>query len=320
MNIQTVGVVGLGFLGRGIATCLLAHDLNVIAFDQNPATRHAARTHIAQALAEMQQRGILADSVLTQWPDRYIDAQSLSELATCDFVIESVIENLDVKQTLLKELEQFLSASVPIGSNTSAIPITRLQLECRSPERILGMHWAEPCHLTRFLELIRGEKTNAATLSAARDLGIQLGKEPALVQKDVPGFIVNRLGYAMYREAFWLLENGVADVETIDRAFRNALSVWAEIAGPFRWMDLTGLPAYASVMEHLFPALSRATEVPRTMRALVESGAQGITNGRGFYEYSEADKADWERRLNENVWRQIPGSVSTSPAGSVESP
>ena len=82
------------------------------------------------------------------------------------------------------------------------------------------------------------------------------------MKKDVEGFIVNRLGYAMYREAFWLLENGVADVETIDRSFRNAICVWANIAGPFRWMDLTGVPAYAAVMKRLFPQLSTATEVP----------------------------------------------------------
>src|SRR5258707_14475766 len=102
-------------------------------------------------------------------------------------------------------------------------------------------------------------------------LARQAGKDPSLVRKDVEGFIVNRIGYSMFREAFWLLENGVADVETIDRSFRNALSVWANIAGPFRWMDLTGIPAYAAVMGRLWPELSRGTQVPPLMGDLVES-------------------------------------------------
>jgi 3-hydroxybutyryl-CoA dehydrogenase len=178
-----------------------------------------------------------------------------------------------------------------------------LQRGRKHPERFIGTHWAEPCHLTRFLEVIRGDQTNDATADAAMALAKQAGKDPSLVKKDVEGFIVNRLGYAMYREAFWLLENDVADVETIDRSFRNAISVWGNIAGPFRWMDLTGIPAYAAVMKRLFPQLNNATEVPATMRQVVESGAKGISNGRGFYQYTPEEAERWERMLIENVWR-----------------
>lgn len=165
------------------------------------------------------------------------------------------------------------------------------------------MHWAEPCHLTRFLEVVRGGQTDDATIDTALALGRKVGKDPTLVRKDVDGFIVNRLGYAMFREAFWLLENGVADVASIDAAFRNAISVWANIAGPFRWMDLTGLPAYAAVMERLFPQLSTSAEVPETMRGLVEGGALGVANGRGFYTYTPDEAAAWQAALVENVWR-----------------
>jgi 3-hydroxybutyryl-CoA dehydrogenase len=178
-----------------------------------------------------------------------------------------------------------------------------LQTQREHPPRFIGMHWAEPCHLTRFLEVVRGEQTDDATVDATMSLGRLAGKEPSLVRKDVEGFIVNRIGYAMYREAFWLLENGVADVETIDTAFRNAMSVWANIAGPFRWMDLTGIPAYAAVMKRLWPKLSCATEVPALMRELIESGAKGISNGHGFYDYTPEQAKQWEARLSENVWK-----------------
>jgi 3-hydroxybutyryl-CoA dehydrogenase len=218
-------------------------------------------------------------------------------------VIESIFEDLDAKLKLFDEIESIVGPTVPIASNTSALPISVLQRGRKHPERFIGTHWAEPCHLTRFLEVVRGEQTNDATADAAMSLARDAGKDPSLVKKDVEGFIVNRLGYAMYREAFWLLENGVADVETIDRAYRNAASVWVNIAGPFRWMDLTGVPAYAAVMKRLFPQLSNATDVPAAMREVVESGGKGISNGRGFYTYTPEEARQWEQKLIDNVWK-----------------
>ncbi|WP_437193898.1 3-hydroxyacyl-CoA dehydrogenase family protein [Planctomicrobium sp. SH527] len=300
---KVVGVAGLGLLGRGIATCLLAHGFQVIAYDVQETTHAQARKHIAEALGQLVERGHFPKEVLTSWESRYRLAASLSEFSACDFVIESVIENLDVKESVFDQLEAAIGPTVPLASNTSALPISVLQERRKHPERMIGMHFGEPCHLTNFLEVIRGNQTDDATTEATIQLGNMIGKDPSLVQKDVPGFIVNRLGYALYREAFWMLEQGVADVATIDRAFSNAISIWANIAGPFRWMDLTGIPAYAAVMERLFPDLSQATEVPVRMKELVESGAQGIANGRGFYNYTPEEAAHWECLWKENVWR-----------------
>jgi 3-hydroxybutyryl-CoA dehydrogenase len=302
MQLQKIGVVGLGLLGRGIATCLLAHNFRVIACDLNPDTRADARAHIDRAIEELVHRGGMPASLLTARSANYTETAAIPDLARCDFVIESVFENLDAKRAVFDQLESAVSPTTPIASNTSAIPITLLQHNRRHPGRFVGMHWAEPCHLTRFLEVIRGDHTTDAAAEAAIALGKRAAKDPSLVRKDVEGFIVNRIGYAMYREAFWLLENGVADVETIDRSFRNAMSVWANVAGPFRWMDLTGVPAYAAVMKRLWPKLSTATEVPKAMRDVVDSGGKGIANGHGFYNYTPEEAREWERRLRENVW------------------
>src|SRR4051794_7666077 len=302
METTTIGVAGLGLLGRGIAACLLSHGFRVVAFDRSEESWPEARRHIAGAIDDLVRRGGVPASLRDEGGGRYVEAGAGEVLAPCDFVIESIYEDLDAKQTLFEEIEAVVAPAAPIASNTSALPISRLQEGRRYPGRFIGMHWAQPCHLTRFLEIIRGEQTDDATADAAMGLARRAGKDPSLVRKDVEGFIVNRIGYAMFREAFWLLENGVADVETIDRSFRNALSVWANIAGPFRWMDLTGIPAYAAVMERLWPKLSCATEVPALMRELVEGGAKGISNGRGFYSYTPEESERWERRLIENVW------------------
>jgi hypothetical protein len=113
-------------------------------------------------------------------------------------------------------------------------------------------------------------------------------------------FLIGRR--AMYREAFHLLETGVADVETIDRSFRNAMGPWATIAGPFRWMDLTGLPSYARVMSRLLPALSTSSEIPLTLTRLIESGATGVSSGRGFYPYDAAAARRWQALLHQHAW------------------
>lgn len=298
---QQVGVVGLGFMGRGIATSLLAHGFRVVAVEQSPAKIEEAVHHIEEALQELRAHGLLESAAPQDWQQLFSATNDVGCLSGCTFVIESIQEDLAVKVPLYRALEEHLKSDVPIASNTSALPISELQQSCTHPQRLIGMHWGEPCHLTRFLEVIRGIKTDQTTVDRTVALGRQLDKDPAIVQRDVDGFIVNRLAYAMYREAFWLLENKVADVETIDRAFMHAISVWGNIAGPFRWMDLTGLPAYAAVMERLFPKLSCVQATPKMMQELVASGAEGISNGHGFYEYSPEEAEHWRRKLEANV-------------------
>jgi 3-hydroxybutyryl-CoA dehydrogenase len=303
MSIQKIGIAGVGLLGRGIAATHLAHGFRVVVFDPSTDSLHAARHHIAQALEDLVRRGGFPESLLTDWSARYIVATSLTDFAPCDFVYESVVEDLRVKQSVYDQLEAIVRPAVPIASNTSALPISVLQRNRKHPARFVGSHWCTPCHVTRFLEIIKGEQTDDATVEAAMALGRACGKDPSLVRKDIDGFIVNRMAYAIFREAFHLLESGVADVATIDSAFRNVMGIWAPTCGPFRWMDLTGLPAYASVMKRLFPTLSNETDVPSTMQRLVDSGATGSQNGRGFYTYTPEEAARWEALIIEHVWK-----------------
>ena len=303
MNIKTVGVAGLGLLGRGIAACLLGHGCRVVAFTRREATHDEAKKYIAQAINDLVDRAGFPEDLLQEWSERYEPVTSLNPMADCEFVIESVIEDMGTKQEVFDQLESLVGAHVPIASNTSALPISHLQRGRKHPERFLGMHWAEPAHATRFLEIIRGEQTSDAAFQAAAQLAKGIGKEPSMVEKDVPAFIVNRIGYAMYREAVNVLEMGVADVETIDRSVRNALGLWATMCGPFRWMDLTGGPAlYGKAIEGVLPSLSNATELPQTLQKLREADARGVANGHGFYEYTEEDAQKWEKLLRQHAW------------------
>lgn len=303
MEIQTVGVAGLGFLGRGIAACFLAYGFNVIGFTRRPETHVQARRYISIAIQDLILRAGFSEQLSTEWRDRYREVTALDDLAGCDFVVESVVEDTAVKQQVFDQLEAILPVHIPIASNTSSLPVTLLQRGRKHPERFLGMHWAEPAHATRFLELIRGEQTSDAPFNAVAELALRLGKDPSLVQKDVPAFIANRLAYAMYREAAYLLEMKVGDVETIDRSFRNSVGLWATICGPLRWIDLTGGPAsYGKALEGVLPSLNSATKLSPIFQNFIERDAGGTTDGARFYQYGEGEARRWEELLREHAW------------------
>jgi len=303
MHTDPIGVAGVGFMGRGIAACLLAHGFRVVGYTVGRDTHEVARDYIGKAIAELIERANFPASLAKTWPERYIPAPSLSDFAPCAFVIESVLEDFAIKQQVFDQIEAVVGDDVPIASNTSAIPITSLQQPRRHPGRFLGMHWCQPAYATRFLELIRGEHTNDAAIRIATSLAERIGKESCLVQKDVPGFIANRMAYAMYREALHLLETGVADAETIDRAFRNVCGLWATLCGPFRWIDITGGPAlYAKAMKGVLPTLSNASELPKMLEQMWQNADRGTINGRGFYSYAPEDAQRWESLLHRHAW------------------
>jgi 3-hydroxybutyryl-CoA dehydrogenase len=291
MNHEQVGVVGLGLLGRGIAACFLRQGFGVVGLTPTEAEHASARSEIAKMMAS-----------IDDWERRFEAVTDFERLEKCTFVVESVPEDLATKLAVLDALEKVIEPTVIIASNTSAIPISVLQQSRKYPQRMVGMHWAEPAHATRFLELIRGDQTSAAAFDATLAMGRRLGKEPIACQKDVPGFIVNRIAYAMYREACYLIEAGVADADSIDRSLRNSLGLWASICGPLRWIDITGGPAlYARAMERVLPTLSNSATIPRVLSELAESGAAGITNGRGFYRYTPEESQEWHDRYHRHV-------------------
>jgi 3-hydroxybutyryl-CoA dehydrogenase len=304
MKFDPIGIAGLGQLGRGIAACFLSHGYRVIAFDPSGAAREQARSYVQNAIEELVERAGFSETILQDWSTAFTEAESLAAFGPCRFVIESVIENAAIKSQVFDEIEAVVAREVPIASNTSALPISLLQSTRKHPERFLGMHWSDPAYATRFLELVRGEKTSDDAFASGVDLAAALDKQPALVRKDVPGFVANRMAYAMYREAVYLLESGVADVETIDRAFRNSVGLWASFCGPLRWIDITGGPwLYATAMKGVLPSLNNSPELPETLEAALKNEDFGTKNGRGFYSYEPADAERWQASLREHAWR-----------------
>ena len=290
---MTIGVVGLGLMGCSITTCLLMAGHPVIAVAPIPGDMVTAAPRVTDHLERSRQEGLINDK-----PPHYLSKLLVTEdydlLAPCGLVIECTLENLEVKNTVFKKIESVISVDALLTSNTSAIPISLLQKHTKHPERFFGLHWAEPSHTTRFLEVICGDASDVSKGEFLYSISQGWGKEPTLVRKDIRGFITNRLMYAMYREAFYLVENGYATVEDVDRACRNNPGYWMTLAGVFRWMDLTGIQAYHAVMKDLFPTLCNDTHVPKMIDDLVKGGAKGVANAKGFHDYTPEEAKLWE--------------------------
>jgi len=288
------GLVGLGLMGRGIAACLLGHGLEVVAYNRTYARAMQARTFIGEALNEAVRRRVLRRADVAGWESRFRVVRTPRDLAGCACVVESVKEDLPLKRRLFGEIESCVAPETVLASNTSSFPLALLQKGAAHPERFVVMHWSEPAWITRFMEIVRNERTSDKAVRRVEALARACGKQPSVLQFDIRGFIANRLMYAFIREACYLADLGVADIATIDRSFRNDTGWWAALAGPFRWMDLTGIQSYGKVMDGLLPELSDCKRIPAVMRRMLASGARGTADHRGFYRYDAQSAKAWE--------------------------
>jgi 3-hydroxybutyryl-CoA dehydrogenase len=287
------GVVGLGLMGCSITTCLLIAGHNVVAVAPVSTDLQHAAKRITGHLVRSKEEG-LTEKEAGYYLQKLTITEDYSLLKDCAIVIECTLEDTAIKKSVYSKIEAAISNDAILTSNTSAIPISDLQKLTLFPKRFFGLHWAEPSHTTRFLEIICGELSDPVKAGFLYTLSHKWGKEPTLLKKDIRGFITNRLMYAMYREAIWLVENGYATVEDVDRACRNNTGYWITLAGVFRWMDLTGVPAYHTVMKDLLPTLNNSTEVPELIDKIVREGGKGVANARGFYSYTPEEAKCWE--------------------------
>jgi 3-hydroxybutyryl-CoA dehydrogenase len=293
-----IGVIGLGLMGCSIIADLLIHDCIVIGLAPIEEDFENCNSRILKNLNLAFENGF----------SKYTGDEAISNLEItgdyqllrdCIIVMECVTENADIKKSVYEKVENVVSKDTFITTNTSAIPITLLKDFIIHPDRFLGMHFAEPSFTTKFLEIVCSEKTDINKAEILYKIATTWGKEPTLVRKDIRGFITNRIMYAMYREAFYLVENGYATMEDVDRTCRNDAGHWLPFCGLFRYMDITGLQAYYNVMGDLFPTLNNQAYTPNLIEQIAKQGGNGISNGKGFYNYTPEEAEEWEKAYEE---------------------
>ncbi len=291
-SIQTVGVLGAGIMGSGIAAANLRRGLSVVLTDtNNEALRKGARTALEEAAFDATLRGP-STGALMDAATRLSLVHHANGFCDCDLVIEAVVENVDVKQQAFAELESIVSGSAILASNTSTIPIGRLASAVQHPERVLGIHFFNPVRRMKLVEVIRGPRTDDQAVATAVAYVKRLNKFPIVI-KDGPGFLVNRLLFPYMNEALELLLEGVpiADIERAAKAFGMPM-------GPIELYDLVGLDTALYAGKTMWEAFPSRVLLSPLLPAMVKAGRLGQKNGRGFYLYPVSGKAAGKPQLD----------------------
>jgi 3-hydroxybutyryl-CoA dehydrogenase len=313
-----VGVVGIGLMGSSIIVSLLIADHSVIAIAPQAEDLEAGPGRIVTHLNHCEKAGLLRRP-LQSYLDQLTITERYSELRACKLVLECVIEIPEVKKQVYGNIERQVNAECVIASNTSAIPISQLQDYLENPSRFLGVHWAEPSYLTRFMEITCGLKTLPKYSDWVFTLAHKWGKEPTLLRKDLRGFVTNRLMYAIYREGLHLVESGKATFEDVDKCFRYDAGSWMTLMGIFRRMDYLGLDSYYEMLRNTLPYLSNSETVPEIMQEMIEKKARGTQSVSGLYKYTAEEARQWDKSFaffNEEIFRL----AAQYPANAIEQP
>lgn len=281
-EVRTIGVVGAGQMGRGIAQVAAAAGYSVALLDAAPGLAEAGRDAIAVALDRQVARGQLAEADRTRTVEAVRPVADVSALADADLVVEAVPEALALKLRVLADVEAVLRDDAVLASNTSSLSITQLAAACRRPQRVAGMHFMNPAPAMALVELVVGTQTDEATAATVRAVAQRMGKTVVAAQ-DSPGFVVNRLLIPFLNEACFVLQEGLATPDEVDGAVRVGLN---HPMGPLALADLIGLDTVLAIAEVLHAELGDKYRPSGLLRRYVAAGWLGRKSGRGFFEYA----------------------------------
>jgi len=284
---DNVMVIGAGFMGGGIAQVAAQAGYNVYLQDTKPEALSQSLAQIKWSTEKLASKGRIKDTAKAV-QDRITAASDLSAAPKCQWVIEAVFEDENMKKELFRDLDAACPVETTLASNTSSIPITRLASLTKRPERVVGLHFFGPVPMMRLVEVIKGEKTSNAVFTKSVDFIASLGQYPVKVMKDIPGFIMNRVSGVAFREALSLVEKGIASVEDVDKGMRYGFN-WN--VGPFEIADNAGIDTYVRVGKS-FAALG-ASDIASSspiMEKMLKAGRLGRKVGKGFYDYSPDGK------------------------------
>lgn len=282
---SVIGVIGSGAMGSGIAQVAATAGHNVIIYDNNSAQLEKAKAALQSTLNRLVEKGKFSGETADQIDSRITYVVTLDKFSSCQLVIEAIVENLEVKQGIFKELEMIVSEKAVLASNTSSLSITSIASACKHVSRVMGIHFFNPAPLMPLVEIIPGIATDSALITEAKSLIDSWGKSTVLT-KDTPGFIVNRIARAYYGESIRIYEEGLADFATIDWAMKK---FGGFRMGPFELMDFIGNDINYKVTETVWEQFFYEPRFKPsfTQKRLYEAKFFGKKSGRGYYDYSE---------------------------------
>ncbi|MDR7315642.1 3-hydroxyacyl-CoA dehydrogenase NAD-binding domain-containing protein [Brevibacillus nitrificans] len=285
MERKTVGVIGAGTMGAGIALVCARREHGVLLLDANQTVLEKAKSYLISILSKDVEKGKISEQQKQETLERVQFVSDIEKLAPADIVIEAVPERLDLKKNIFGDLTRICRSDALLLTNTSSISITEIAGGLTHPERILGFHFFNPAPVMPLIEVIRGKKSSEENVQAAYQFAVDLGKVPVLVT-DTPGFIVNRVARPYYNEALRILGDNVANVEQIDRIMKQAGGFKM---GPFELQDMIGIDINFATTQSVYTDFFHEGRFKpsRIQQRMVQSGSLGRKTGDGFYDYSK---------------------------------
>jgi len=285
-DIHKVLLAGAGVMGSSFAQIFAKHGYDVILYDIAEKSLEKARAVIAVNQQSEVESGNLAAEKSAELLSRITMTTSKDYFPQADFVLESTVENMELRHAFWREASELVKPEAVLCTNTSGMSITEIARAVKDPARFTGMHWVNPPHLIPLVEVIAGEKSAEEALQAVYDVALSLDQKPVRVYKDPTGFLLNRLQYAIVREACNCVEQGYASLEDVDNVVKYGLGMRYAVVGPFETMDFGGVDIFNHVGSYMFDSLCNDGGVPRILREAYEEGRYGVKNGKGFYDYS----------------------------------
>jgi 3-hydroxybutyryl-CoA dehydrogenase len=302
-QISLIGVVGTGLMGSGIAAVFAAAGRTVFLFDQDPKRLEEATQKIGEICEEMRDAGLTSLSQ-TEIFSHIKPVSKLAELRAAEFIIEAVPEVLEIKHALYRELEAVVGRESILASNTSGFMPSKLSEALVGPDRFVVAHFWNPPHAIPLVEVVPSARTSPAAVERTMDLLRATRAEPVLVEKEIPGFIGNRLQYAVLREALAIVRSGGASPEAVDTVMKASLGRRYATVGPLETADLGGLDTFLTIASHLMPELAKDEDVLELLRERVAAGHTGLRSGRGFYPWSPERAREVIKRRNADLLRR----------------
>ena len=286
MEIKKIGVVGAGTMGNGIAQVASLIGCEVIMRDVEERFVQNGLKNIDRFLSKSVEKGKMTEDQKQGVLGRIKGTVNMADLAEVDFVIEAVIEDMNLKRSVFKDLDGICRADVILATNTSSMSITEIAVATQRPEKVVGMHFFNPVPLMRLVEVIRGFHTNDEAVQVTTDLAKKMGKETVEVKIDSPGFIVNRIMIPHMLEAINIVQEGVATKEDVDKAVKLGLNY---PMGPFELMDLTGVDICKYVSDYFYNELNKENKwvAPTLLKNMIRAGRLGRKTGAGWYDYKK---------------------------------
>ena len=297
-DIRHIVIAGSGTMGASMGMIFAHHGYSVTLYDIIDEALEKAKKLIALNQETEIKEGKLTQEASDALRERISYTTDINAFRDADFVVEAILEKIEIKHKFWEEVSRLVPEDIVICSNTSGLSITRIAEVIHKPERFCGMHWINPPHLIPLVEIIKGEKTDAANAEIVRELACKVGRKPVVVG-DAQGFVLNRIQLAILRESLHIVEEGIASPEAVDDVMKYGLGMRYACLGPFQVCDLGGLDIFNNIASYLFADLCDRKEPFGLLKEAAEQGNFGVKTGKGFYDYANGKDEETIRYRDE---------------------